>query len=83
MRSDSMPFWVDLVPAPELPVNNPLKSREEIEAEFRFIASTSREEMDEKEISSATYGRIMKKVETYSYLHTIDEALVGPLEENY
>jgi hypothetical protein len=71
------------LPPQELPVNNYLKSREEIDAEFRFIISSSKQESAKSEISSATYGRIVKIAESYSYLHSIDEALRAPLEENY
>lgn len=71
------------LPAPELPVNNYLKSREEIEAEFRFVASAVKSESVEKELPFASYGRIVKIAESYAYLHSIDEALSAPLEENY
>jgi hypothetical protein len=72
-----------ILSAPELPINNYLKTKDEIDTEFRFIASSQKIELKEKETSSASYGRIVKMAEAYSYLHSIDHALSAPLEENY
>jgi hypothetical protein len=73
----------DSFSAPELPINNYLKTKDEIDAEFRFVASSHKMELKEKETPSASYGRIVKMAEAYSYLHSIDQALSAPLEENY
>jgi len=67
----------------ELPINNHLKTCEEIEVEFLFIMSSHKNILDEKESNRDTYGRIIKKTEAHIAIHNLDNILSGPMEENY
>jgi hypothetical protein len=71
------------VPRMELPVNNFLKTGEEIEAEFLFTMSSYKASLSKKENESDTYGRIAKKVESYSNVYNLYPFLCEPMEENY
>ena len=67
----------------DLPVNNYLKSTDEIEAEFRFVAHSDKSNVIEMETPFATYGRIRKMAESHSPFQLADLDLASPLEENY
>ena len=68
---------------PALPVNNYLKTVEEMEVEFLFIMGSRKVMPDENEHIPDTYGRIIKRAEVYSTIHNLDNVLSGPMEENY
>ena len=67
----------------EQPVNNYLKSPEEIEAEFCFVINSRKAAYQELEDSFDTYGRLKMKTDGYMNIHNLDEALSGFMEENY
>lgn len=73
----------DDIPRMELPVNNFLKTGEEIEAEFLFTMSSYKASLSKKENESDTYGRIAKKVESNSNVYNLYPFLCEPMEENY
>ena len=67
-----------------LPVNNYLKTTEEIEVEFLFMMSCYRTTPHEKENPCETYGKIVKKhAESFLTIYSPDMILPGPMEENY
>lgn len=71
------------MPTMEQPVNNYLKTPEEIEAEFCFVINTRKTDFDESDDSNDTYGRLTKKTDGYMNIHNLDEKLSGFMEENY
>jgi hypothetical protein len=67
----------------EQPVNNYLKSPEEIEAEFCFVINSRKAAYQEADDSLDTYGRLKMKTDGYMNIHNLDETLSGFMEENY
>lgn len=76
-RDDNEPL-----PAMEQPVNNYLKTPEEMEADFCFVIN-SRRAFQEKDDSFDTYGRLIMRTDGYMNIQGLDEILSGSMEENY
>ena len=64
----------------ELPVNNYLKTPDEIELEFRYGINPRRLNLRKDNLSNVT--STMQK-DGYLNIHNLDEALSGFMEENY
>ena len=69
------------LPATEQPVNNYLKTPEEMEADFCFVINSRR--AFEKDDSFDTYGRLIMRTDGYMNIQGLDEILSGSMEENY
>ena len=69
--------------AMEQPVNNYLKTPEEMAAEFCFVINSRKASIYESDDSNDTYGRLMKNTDGYMNIHSLDEKLSGFMEENY
>lgn len=65
------------------PVNNYLKSPEEIEAEFCFVINSRKAAYQDADDRYDTYGRLKMNTDGYMNIHNLDEALSGFMEENY
>ena len=68
--------------AMDQPVNNYLKTPEEMEADFCFVVNP-RSAFPERSDSFDSYGRLIKRTDGYMNIHGLDEVLSGPMEENY
>jgi hypothetical protein len=68
--------------AMELPVNNYLKTPEEIEKEFNLINS-HKAAFQERKDSSAYDDAPISERPGYINIHSLDEALLVSMEENY
>jgi len=64
------------------PVDNYLKSPEEIEAEFSFVMSTRKTDYDRRNDRHETYGRIINNTDGYLNITNPDQPS-GFMEENY
>jgi hypothetical protein len=72
----------DPLRAREQPVNNYLKTPEEMEADFCFVINSLRV-FPKEDDSLDGYGRLTKRTDGYMNIHGLDEILSGPMEENY
>ncbi len=69
---------------PVLPVNNYLKTAEEIEVEFLYMMNTCKAKPDEKENIWQTYDLLTRKnTEPAATIHRPHNVLFGSMEENY
>ncbi|SRR5258705_11080643 len=64
----------------ELPVNNYLKTPDEIEMEFRYGINPRRLNLRKDNLSDVTS---IMRTDGYLNIHNLDEALSGFMEENY
>jgi hypothetical protein len=69
--------------AMELPVNNYLKTPEEIEREFQSGISSRKAVFQKRKDSLNNSGASIRKTGGYINIHNLDEALSGFMEENY
>ena len=69
--------------AMEQPVNNYLKTPEEMEAEFCFVINSRKAAFYEMNERYDATGRSNKTTDGYMNIHNLDEALSGFMEENY
>ncbi|MBC7948440.1 MAG: hypothetical protein H7Y42_11205 [Chitinophagaceae bacterium] len=67
----------------EQPVNNYLKSQEEIEAEFCFVINSRKTAYNDNHERSNTYAQLLRNTDGYINFHNLDETLSGYMEENY
>ena len=69
---------------PVLPVNNYLKTAEEIEVEFLYMMNTCKAKPEEKENAWNTYDFLIKKItESPATIHNPNNVLFSSMEENY
>jgi hypothetical protein len=71
----------DPLPVMQQPVNNYLKTPEEMEADFCFVINSRR--AFETDDSFDTYGRQIKRTDGYMNIQGLDKILSGSMEENY
>jgi hypothetical protein len=69
--------------AMELPVNNYLKTPEEIEREFQSGLSSRKAAFQKRKETLNSYGTSANKTGGYIAIHNLDDALSGFMEENY
>ena len=70
-------------PSMQLPVNNYLKTPEEIEAEFHYMINSRKAVSGERKESQDNDGRSTSETEGYMSIHNLEVTLSGFMEENY